>query len=101
MKRQRNILAVAFVAALATTAPAAAATDAVDVYEGKVNHVIDAETLRISHARGGQIRVRPAASRALSAEELTRRYLGQTVRIQNPRWVDGYLVGDVDLVKLN
>ncbi len=101
MNRKRNTLAAAFVAALVAAPGAAAATDARDVYEGKVNHVIDAETLRISHTRGGQIRVRPAEPAARSAEELTRRYLGRTVRILNPRWQNGYLVGDVDLVQMN
>lgn len=101
MNKQRNVLATAFVAALVLAPAAVAATDTGEVYEGKVNHVIDAETLRISHNRGGQIRVRPADPATHSAEELTARYLGRTVRVHNPRWEDGYLVGDVDLVQVN
>jgi endonuclease YncB( thermonuclease family) len=68
-------------------------------YLGTVNHVLDAETLRIAY-KGGQIRVRLAdAARAgddaAAREALSQHLLGRQVRVEEVRWQDGYLIGRV------
>lgn len=95
-----TILRRLFVAVMLLTAPmlASSAADADEVYEGMVNHVIDANTVRIGY-HGGQIRIRLAAielpqtteSRDVLAEHL----LGKRVQVRGIKWRDGILIGQI------
>ena len=77
----------------------AAVASAGGEYLGTVNHVLDAETLRIAY-KGGQIRVKLAdAARAgddaAAREALSQHLLGRQVRVEEIRWQDGHLIGRV------
>ncbi len=87
---------------LATYLPAQAAPASTgDAYAGRVNHVYDASTIRVAYAGGGHIRVKlaaidaPYAARAKQA--LAQQTLGKTVRVEELRWQQGYLVGRVSV----
>ncbi|MDJ0863830.1 MAG: thermonuclease family protein [Gammaproteobacteria bacterium] len=87
---------------LATYLPAQAAPASTgDAYAGRVNHVYDASTIRVAYAGGGHIRVKlaaidaPYAARAKQA--LAQQTLGKTVRVEELRWQEGYLLGRVSV----
>ena len=69
-------------------------------YNGQVNHVYDASTIRVAY-KGGQIRVKLAAIDAPYAHEakqaLARQVLGKQVKVEELRWQRGYLVGRVSV----
>ena len=93
MKRAIAPVFVSLLLLLSTSAPAGP-----EEYQGIVNHVYDAATIRMAY-KGGQIRVRlfdlQPPDTVDGRENLSRLLLGKKVSVKVVRWQKGFLIGRV------